>query len=344
MSKTANFKHRDSIVDIAKGIGIFLVVLGHVPLPRELLTAIYLFHMPLFFFLSGMFFHSEENFIYGVYKKVRTLIIPYFFFAFIGNSTNVLRDYIVYQTISIDSFWMLFDGSTAPLWFLICLFLCYLMSRLVSLISNNWKFLLFFSVIEGGIGFVLINKNVILPFWGVQALLMQFYYIVGYVVRTVAYKENTLYERFLKVDSLIIWVMLIAFFLCYLRFDIRPDVVSLELPYPFFFCIGSLLGIFLCIKLCKKISSKRSRLSMVLQQMGNQSLFILGFHSFLIYHLYFFSIPALMRVYSFFSIEVEGIYFRNCSWLGILFVIPSIYVSMVLGNYCMKYVKFLFRL
>ena len=104
MSKTANFKHRDSIVDIAKGIGIFLVVLGHVPLPRELLTAIYLFHMPLFFFLSGMFFHSEENFIYGVYKKVRTLIIPYFFFAFIGNSTNVLRDYIVYQTISIDSF------------------------------------------------------------------------------------------------------------------------------------------------------------------------------------------------------------------------------------------------
>ena len=41
--------YRDTTVDIAKGLGSFLVVLGHVPIPIWLCTPIYLFHMPLFF-------------------------------------------------------------------------------------------------------------------------------------------------------------------------------------------------------------------------------------------------------------------------------------------------------
>lgn len=67
---------RDITIDIAKGIGIFLVVLGHVPILMWLATPIYIFHMPLFFFLSGMFFHLNEDRKMGLYKKIRTLIIP----------------------------------------------------------------------------------------------------------------------------------------------------------------------------------------------------------------------------------------------------------------------------
>ncbi len=47
-------------VDVARGIGILLVVLGHNAVFREsshaLYEAIYLFHMPLFFFVSGVTF------------------------------------------------------------------------------------------------------------------------------------------------------------------------------------------------------------------------------------------------------------------------------------------------
>ena len=39
-------------VDIAKGIGIILVFLGHFNIPDTLRAEIYTFHMPLFFFLS----------------------------------------------------------------------------------------------------------------------------------------------------------------------------------------------------------------------------------------------------------------------------------------------------
>ena len=91
-------KKRDLTIDIAKGICIFLVVLGHCHDAGFIRHYIYLFHMPLFFFLSGMFFHPEEKLAYGIYKKVRTLIVPYLFFAVCGNGSNMLRDLLVYHT------------------------------------------------------------------------------------------------------------------------------------------------------------------------------------------------------------------------------------------------------
>ena len=44
---------RNTRIDIAKGIGIILVVLGHANLNMVLTNIIYLFHMPLFIFISG---------------------------------------------------------------------------------------------------------------------------------------------------------------------------------------------------------------------------------------------------------------------------------------------------
>lgn len=48
--------------DLAKGLGIFLMTLGHSSLVDSRITAwIYTFHMPLFFFLSGFFFSLKDN-------------------------------------------------------------------------------------------------------------------------------------------------------------------------------------------------------------------------------------------------------------------------------------------
>ncbi len=68
-------------LDVARGIGILLVVLGHNAVFREsshgLYEAIYLFHMPLFFFLSGVTFRLTSP---GetVRKRARALLVPYF--------------------------------------------------------------------------------------------------------------------------------------------------------------------------------------------------------------------------------------------------------------------------
>lgn len=47
-------------VDIAKGIGIILVFLGHFNIPDTLRAEIYTFHIPLFFFLSGVVFNGHK--------------------------------------------------------------------------------------------------------------------------------------------------------------------------------------------------------------------------------------------------------------------------------------------
>lgn len=69
-------------VDILKGLGILLMILGHTPnIPQSVYVFIYSFHMPLFFVVSG-FLWSDANLkntirMWGK-RKFRSLIIPYF--------------------------------------------------------------------------------------------------------------------------------------------------------------------------------------------------------------------------------------------------------------------------
>lgn len=81
---------RDKKIDIAKGIGIVLVVLGHCS-GKWISAFIYLFHMPLFFLISGYLYNeksSEKPLVY-IKKKFWGLYIPYLlteiFFTIIRN-------------------------------------------------------------------------------------------------------------------------------------------------------------------------------------------------------------------------------------------------------------------
>lgn len=70
---------RNRYIDTVKAVGIFLVILGH---HETIFTQyIYSFHMPLFFFLSGIFHKNYSSYRIFLEKKIKSLIIPYFFFA-----------------------------------------------------------------------------------------------------------------------------------------------------------------------------------------------------------------------------------------------------------------------
>ena len=119
-------------LDMAKGIGIFLVALGHM---EDIATGtrvwISSFHMPLFFVISGilMAVKDEPSRDLGlcVKKRFRGIIIPYLWFSLsyfvidIGNLNIVhnidLRTFIV-DTISSVTFY-----GMSVLWFLPALFL-----------------------------------------------------------------------------------------------------------------------------------------------------------------------------------------------------------------------------
>ncbi len=77
---------RISYLDMARGIGMVLVVMGHVtyinPNVRHFITA---FHMPLFFLISGMLLdikkEEEKNYSWLFRKKLQRIMIPYVVFS-----------------------------------------------------------------------------------------------------------------------------------------------------------------------------------------------------------------------------------------------------------------------
>jgi fucose 4-O-acetylase-like acetyltransferase len=137
---------RDAWVDYAKAIGIVLVVYGHVarglynagiPLDAALYervdSIIYSFHMPLFFFLSGLFFfHSlrRRGPACLTANKIDTIIYPYVIWSLIQGLTEVaLSQYTTSSTTPAEvlSLW----DPRVQFWFLYALFLVVVTAILV---------------------------------------------------------------------------------------------------------------------------------------------------------------------------------------------------------------------
>lgn len=124
-------------LDTFKGIGILLVVLGHVCKDIYLHNWIYTFHMPLFFFAGG-FLHKKCKLLTTIQHKIYTIIIPYFSLGFITLLYNeTIAAYVNNHSLNLAVFISnlklgiigLFSGQydyldfNTPLWFLPCFFL-----------------------------------------------------------------------------------------------------------------------------------------------------------------------------------------------------------------------------
>lgn len=79
-SQSTLIKTRVPFIDIAKGIGIILVVMGHndfsliSPYAHKL---IYSFHMPMFFFMSGIFFKPDMPFLKFLWNRFQRVLKPF---------------------------------------------------------------------------------------------------------------------------------------------------------------------------------------------------------------------------------------------------------------------------
>ena len=154
-------------IDIAKGIGMIMVVLGHIRiLPDLVYRIIFSVHMPLFFILSGycFTFRPEEKIRTFFKKNARQLLLPYFLTSCIIVILKVIvaliQGYDILKTL--EGWWLTIiygSGARIPgqledllipigaIWFLLALFIgrmllkCILYSRVPWL----WSLILFFA-------------------------------------------------------------------------------------------------------------------------------------------------------------------------------------------------------
>ena len=138
-------KQRDPVLDSMRGIGIVLMVLGHSGFPGT--GFIYLFHMALFFMLSGWLFSLRGELVHFAKRKVVTLWLPFVLtntaFTVLNNlflRLNILTGderilalpgnivttpTTLKDVIGRTAHWCVFDGGTqlgGALWFIQALF------------------------------------------------------------------------------------------------------------------------------------------------------------------------------------------------------------------------------
>lgn len=121
---------RIDYLDIAKGIGILFVVLGHNHIKQEyplVYDVVYSFHMPFFFLLSGMFFKQEYSFLELTRRRFNSLLKPFIVYLVIVYTASIFFTKIDLPTIFGRIPKALYAGPNTlewvPLWFLPHLFL-----------------------------------------------------------------------------------------------------------------------------------------------------------------------------------------------------------------------------
>ena len=141
-------QERNAWVDYAKGIGIILVVYGHVargvfnagvPMDegRYVLvdSIIYSFHMPLFFFLSGLFFYDslmKRGKTGLIVNKVDTIVYPFLLWSLLqGMFEVVLSDYTNGSVTVSQVLSSLVWSPRAQFWFLYALFLVFVVCSFI---------------------------------------------------------------------------------------------------------------------------------------------------------------------------------------------------------------------
>lgn len=134
-------------IDAMRGIGILLVVMGHVTRNSSIYAFIYSFHMPLFFAVSGFLF-KPRSISDLLRRRISTLIAPYVAFA----SLTFVYWRLIESCLrggNPDVFGALFNiiiASGGPerwsfnsaLWFLPCLFVTELAYSLISVWVTKW--------------------------------------------------------------------------------------------------------------------------------------------------------------------------------------------------------------
>lgn len=225
-------ERRTQSVDIIKGILIILVVIAHAQ-TDTMHDIIFMFHMPLFFMISG-FLIKREKLVVDTYLigKIRHLIIPYALYLLL----DVL---LIRKTISAhDLLYAIWGGRalTGVYWYITCyLFALVLLSALLRVFSDKTVKCL---ILAGG-GMAVIESHLVdkihllqspgIP-WNFDVALMALVYIgIGFFYKGEIGKLLESESKKYDLAAVIIGVVLILF--CWLSykdgnrfyyFDMKP--------------------------------------------------------------------------------------------------------------------------
>ncbi|MDR0824099.1 MAG: acyltransferase family protein [Prevotella sp.] len=279
-------KERIEWIDIAKGIGIGCVVMGHIFSPQMLANKIiFLFHIPLFFYISGFLYKkASRNGAYTV-KKLRNLIVPYFsvfalvypilFFAYFpeGYTLNQVGNNILYYVLGGRHLREFANFIFVAMWFISCLFL---VQVIYNYIQTTFKQRTVHIIVGGMLMASYINSIYFPDFWlywcaNVTLAAIPIYHI-GHLSRQIGL-DKCLYKYSLwLIPAGCISALSLVFFPLN-RYDMMLNYYGIPLI--------TLICSILCILMIRSISvyiTRSNILTRIFSEFGKASLVIMAFH------------------------------------------------------------------
>ncbi len=287
---------RNGVLDIMKGLGILLVIIGHSTIPKMPHDIIYSFHMPLFFVVAGFLYKAKP--LNGKWWKnnVYRLLIPYLIFGVIWIGYDLVHSLANDMSLAIvkgDMFALVWSNSgphdnaylgsisngVGVAWFFFALFWC----RVVFAYTERYinKNLLPLTILLVSFASYIILSHVVLPFAILQGTLALVFYYLGYLSKNMfaEVNENNVFTAVVKHQwiGFIVLLVLLIWIRC-----IRHSHIILAFGYFGQWemdVIGSLGGIFLIYLVSLLIDKYGYKFKDGLEFIGRNSLVLFVVHS-----------------------------------------------------------------
>ena len=313
--------NRNNAIDISKGIGIFLVIWAHTICPFR--AQIYVFHMPLFFLVSGFLFNNRDTVKTTVIKKIRSLLIPFVFFVILQRVGFILV-YLIGGTFK-SSYLLLWNpvpvrGVLGVLWFILALFLVTIIYSLINRLRSY--FLIFLaSFLASLAGYLLYRYKISLPMHIDASLSMMLFFFVGnFLARTDTERVGPVRNwALLSAASVIIFIVVTKYYL--------PDIniVNNVIEGNFLLSTGLILLGCLMVLINSKLLNYVPIINNALAYLGRNSLTIYATHTFIL--------EAVYLVYPRESVT---------TWGGVIISLLILGLCLLLNIGLQKYFPFVF--
>lgn len=275
-------KDRFVFIDWLKTVGIFLVVVGHMPMGDNMFRNwIYSFHMPLFFFVSGFLYHQSNDLFSFLKKNAQRLLLVLIPYMILHICFTYIQDYLFYKdNLSIDNnlieplcAWTLGKSEMGPMWFLVSLFVMKVVvgfyDRIIK-ISDSYRYLILL-IASLCVAIIAYNFNFYFNYYQIASAVYGLPLLVlGIIVRQ--FSLNRLFHNVI-ILSIVVVASVVLFPQNHVSWNGLAFANGFALLY-----IQAILG----IALLSSIFSFLSKLPTIVQYISSGTLFILGTHTILI--------------------------------------------------------------
>lgn len=254
-------------LDIAKGITILLMVIGHSNIPERLHYLIWVFHMPLFFIASGYSTNWHKyNLATFIKNKNKTLLVPFAIYSIINIIIQTHHGFISLHDV-LSKGWQGY-----ALWFIPVLYLATIIARCIH--SINDKPIRYFTILSLlGLGELLCYYR-IPPLWAITSVpYASFLICIGSYIRTCDYKMGA--HTILRC---IICVVLAYIVSTLVDFDMSTNRVMPIAPM----LVGAISGTMSVFLFSFYLSKNTKWISNVLRSIGQETMIFVAFSQVII--------------------------------------------------------------